>query len=74
MAKNFTVRFEDRNGSLLQNRKVADEIISLYFNSNGSVNREFTEFALAIDAREKGLRIVRYTANETGIFALVEYL
>lgn len=71
--KDFRIRFETKDGDLIRNRKVQDSSICLYID-RGRVDKEFTKYSLDIEAREKGVRIVEYTVDETGIFALVDYL
>lgn len=70
----FKVTFKDRDGNLIQDRKVDALSLEFYIDRHGRVDKEFTEMVLCIDAREKGVKIVSYTINkDTGIDAVVDY-
>lgn len=67
----FRIQFKDKDGNLIQNRKATKDF---FFRTRGIVDKEFTDYSLAIDAREKGVKIIEYDINEDGINAIVEYL
>lgn len=67
----FKLTMKTIDGSLITDRN-ADK--DLFFISRGRPDKEFVEYSIERDCREKGVRLVEYEIDETGIECLVDYL
>lgn len=66
----FRIRFRTRDGQLVQDRR-GDPTIWFY---NGRLSEEFAKISLEADCREKGVKLVSFTADkDTGIDAIVTW-
>lgn len=59
---------ETKDGSLVQNRKLSDFVMAR------PIDMSFVELLVTSDAREKGVRVIRYDIVPEGINATVEWL
>lgn len=64
----FRLRMETRDGALVRNRKLSDFVM------DWPVDVSFVELVLTSEAREKGVRVLKYELVPEGINATVEWL
>ena len=67
----FKLTMKTIDGSLITDRN-ADK--DLFFICRGRPDKEFVDYTLERECREKGVRLVEHAIDETGIECLVEYL
>lgn len=64
----FRLRMEMKDGALVRNRKLNDFVM------DRPVDIGFVELVLKSEAREKGVRVIKYELVPEGINATVEWL
>ena len=68
----FTVRFKTKDGILLMEKKTNS---IHYFPVGGNTfDEEFIDYSLAIDCRQRGVKLVSKTITKSGIDAIVSWL
>lgn len=75
--KDFLVQMKTRDGCLIQNRKDDRDLWIQKRHYRGKVVEitldSFAEICLTRDCCEKGVKLVSYTYDENGIYAIVEW-
>jgi hypothetical protein len=76
--KDIVVRFTTKDGQLVMNRPCTRAFYFQRSYSTGEFTKELnvstTNTLLESDARTKGVKILSYTHDENGIYAIVEWL